>query len=208
MPVPKFEWSRSRRELTRLGHERIALFCRVNKLPIPEFTVSSGSNWRVDACAYYRPATEQNRKWTTVGINICPDRCAYPCTEEQGRNWNWPGSVTDREPYGVIAHELGHHVDWLTGERKWTYGSEYCESVKNESKEQPITSYAPNPAEWFAEIFRLFVTNHALLARIRPKAYGILCRKFQPIGTNDWRAALGTNVPPRIIRTLENKGAK
>lgn len=45
-----------------------------------------------------------------------------------------------------------------------------------ESGELPITSYAPNPAEWFAEIFRLFVTNHGLLKQLRPKTYNILLR--------------------------------
>lgn len=37
--------------------------------------------------------------------------------------------------------------------------------------EEPITSYSPNVQEWFAEMFRLFVTNPDLLMMIRPMTY-------------------------------------
>jgi hypothetical protein len=189
----------SKTGLAREGIKRVKQFCIANDTPIPDVTIALRVEWCVDACAYYRPDR---------GINICLEKCASPCSEEELRNWNWPGSTTDREPYGVICHELGHHCDWLTGERKWTYGSEYCEKVMKESGEDPITSYCPNPAEWFAEVFRLFVTNPGLLNVLRPTAYEILTRKWRPVGTMDWRKGLGGNVPKKIIRTLINKGIK
>ncbi len=142
------------------------------------------------------------------GISICLEECGRPCNDSPNRNWTWPGSTTDREPYGVLCHELGHHCDWLTGEHKWEYGSEYCVKVMKRSGEQPITSYCPNPAEWFAEMFRLFVTNPGLLYCLRPKTFDVLLEKWAPLDPLDWREVLGENVPPKILATLLKKGAR
>jgi hypothetical protein len=201
-------WSTAKEVLYAAGQCDVVSFCNLNKLPVPDVVLWEKVDWKVSACAYYRPNTEAMRKWTSPGINICLQECARSAREEDVRNWNWPGNVTDREPYGVICHELGHHVDWCTGTKKWTYGSEYSSEVMTESGEPPITSYAPNPAEWFAEIFRLFVTNPDLLRQLRPKAFEILTRKYQPLERGNWRTLLGTNVPEKIVKNLIKKGAK
>jgi len=209
--VPKIqpvEFPYNRELLYEMGVKRVQNFCTINKIPTPKITSYPLAAWNVGACAYYRPDTEAYQKYGWVGINICIAECAYPAPVPECRNWSWPGSVTDREPYGVLCHELGHHCDWITGSKKSSYSSEYCVEVMESSKEPPITSYCPNPAEWFAEMFRLFVTNPGLLKVIRPNTFQNLCLKFKPIGTLDWRTVLGSNVPPRIIRTLVNKGAK
>jgi hypothetical protein len=190
-------WPRSKAVLYHLGVQRVYEFCVTNDIPTPTIEAIPKDQWHVGACAYYRPQT----------IRICLDACANICNDAPGRNWNWPGSTTDREPYGVICHELGHHCDYLTGEHKWSYGSEYSEQVMKRSGESPITSYCPNPAEWFAEIFRLFVTNPDLLCQLRSKAYAILREKWKPVGSMDWKKVLGDNVPAKITRTLTNKGA-
>lgn len=44
-------------------------------------------------------------------------------------------------------------------------------SWRAETKEKPLTNYCPNDNEWFAELFRLFVTNPDLLSRVRKKIY-------------------------------------
>lgn len=188
------------------GCLRVRQFCKVNGLILPVITRVRKEDWHVSACAYYRPDTEKMRKWTKTGINICLEECARPCSELQTRNWNWPGSTTDREPYGVVCHELGHHADWSKGVKKWEYGSEYCEQVMKESGEDAITSYCPNPAEWFAEIYRLWVTNHALLQYIRPKTWEILRRDWTPVSKDDWKEELGEDCPARVIKALERKG--
>jgi len=178
------------------GVQRLARFCLVNGIETPIVLAVSPGDWHFDACAYYRPEE---------GIKICLQKCAQVCGDDDVRNWNWPGSTTDREPYGVIAHELGHHCDWLAGNRKGKYYSEYCEEVMTDSAEPAITSYSFNPAEWFAEVFRLFVTNHALLREIRPKAYDILLRRWKPVGVDDWLLGLGADVPARVVKALKNK---
>lgn len=208
LPRPPY-WTGDRRKLTALGVERAERFCSLNRIPMPAVNVVDRDDWRVGFCAYYRPDTEAVRKWTAAGISICPELCGYPCGEAVTRNWTWPGNDTDREPYGVIAHELGHHCDWLAGSKKGTYFSDYGEGVMEESGEKPLTGYAAeNPAEWFAEAFRLFVTNPGLLKALRPKTYNILRRKWEPLNSDDWRFPLGSNVPARVVKNLIKKGAE
>lgn len=206
MPIPRTrnEWPRDKTALLEKGVERIDTFCTNNGIPQVDVTVVPVKEWNFAACAFYRPKG---------GIRICLEKCQVPCGEEPSMNWTWPGSVTDREPYGVLAHELGHHCDWLSSKKKSDYYGDYGVEVMNESGEKPITSYCPNPAEWFAEVFRLFVTNSPLLYEIRPKTHAILSRKWLPIvipfnPEGAWKWALGDNVPARILKTLKNKGAK
>lgn len=207
------------RELLDLGIARVTEFCRRNDLEPPIINVIRREVWHLDLCAYWRPEGIKVHPRLAAegygpGINICPEECSRPTTQAQFRNWSWPGSVSDRTPYGVLAHETGHYLDWTVGERKETYSSEYSEAVMKESGEQPITSYAPNPAEWFAEMARLFITNPLLLRALRPRAYGILCERFSPLipleslfgkDTEGWRHDLGAGAPERIVNNLARR---
>lgn len=207
MPVV---WPRDRNELFILGLRRVEAFCALNGLVRPAVHAVLRREWSVSACAYYRPDTPRTRKWlSTPGINLCIELCQVPCGDAATRNWSWPASAVDREPYGVLAHELGHHVDWLAGERKGAYYSEVCELVKTEAQEPGLTGYAnENPAEWFAEAFRLYVTNHSLLRALRPRTHAALKRRWQALGPDDWLPPLGSNVPERVVKSLVNKGAR
>lgn len=213
--MPKAVYQRPK-TLYERSVERCKTFCELNHLPLPKITVVDRKDWMFDACAYYRPDTEAERKWMGkasrpdigTGIRICLDKCAAPCGPERSRQWSWPGSTTDRTAYGVLAHELGHHVDWCAGERKGRYYSEYGESVMQASGEPPITSYAPDPSEWFSEMMRVYITNPALLSRVRPVTYDLLSERWKPAGGSDWLKELGSDVPDRVVRALENKRAK
>lgn len=217
MPVPnKIIWPSDRAALCNLGRARVAAFCRLNDIEVPQVHVVPRQVWHFGACAFYRPNDKRYNRFYAhsymrqegygPGINICLEECQVPCGAENSRNWTWPAGVIDREPYGVLCHELGHHCDYLAGEQKWEYGSEYSEKVMTESGEPKLTNYCPNPAEWFAEMFRLFVTNPMLLAELRPHTFAILTRRWKPI-KSPWRVALGSNVPPRVVKSLINKGA-
>lgn len=208
------KWTGNKRALYDLGVERAAAFCRLNGVPMPTITLVPRSLWcGLGACAYYRPDIESERKWRLEGhgpgINVCLDHCGTPCGPAENRNWTWPGSTTDRDPYGVVCHELGHHCDWTVGVKKGRYYSEFCEEAKAASGEPGLTSYAEeNPAEWLAEALRLFITNPYLLQSVRPKTFAVLSGKWKPLPSFGWRAELGANVPDRILRTLRNKGAR
>jgi hypothetical protein len=200
MPAAKPRaWPSSRHALLELGEARVRAFCLANKLPIPPITPAGKEEWPFDACAYYRPRT---------GIVICVEHCARPAGEEQSRNWSWPGSKTDRTPYGVVAHELGHHLDWLMGGQKGSYWSDFGAGLRRISREEPISGYCPNDAEWFAEMARLFITNATLLAALRPLTYAVfLGAGLRPVSPARWREQLGSNVPARVARSLVNMGA-
>lgn len=187
-----------RSELFNMGVSLVVDFCVLNDLPIPMVRPVPTYLWSVGACAYYRPGEDE-------GIWICVQECQRPTGKTPSRNWSWPGHITDRTPYGVIAHELGHHVDWLFSEVKGLYYGDFSERLMKYTKEKPITSYAPNHAEWFAEMFRLFCTNPNLLKSLRPKTYEGIAEKVKPLYTENWDDRLGSNCPPHIVSAARKK---
>lgn len=185
----------SKDSLYMRSKERVEEFIKVNNLPSIIIQSYAPIDWKVDACGYYR----QNK------IFICLKHCANECTDAQFRNWCWPGSSIDRTVYGVVCHELAHHIDHCEGKIKNKYSSEYSDLVRSKSKEKALTGYCPNTSEWFAEIGRLFISNHALLKLIRPVTHKILIERWKPISNDDWIKELGDGVPERIIKSNMNK---
>lgn len=174
------------------GSALMLVFCELNDIKIPKIEVWT-SGWWYSACAYYRDDV----------INICLAKCAH--IGKAGRAWSFPGYVVDRTPYGVIQHELGHHVDVIKGNNPDAYWSEYSKQMREETGEKKITNYCPNDAEWFAEIFRLFVTNPDLLKQMRPLTYDrLIADGFKPLYTDTWQQRLGI-APERTINAAANR---
>lgn len=168
-------------------------FCEANDIVTPDIRVYEPSEWMFSACAYYR----RNK------IHICIKKCAHVGTA--GRQWSYPGYVVDRTPFGVIQHELGHHVDVVKGTTSGAYWSDYSEQMREETGEKKITNYCPNDAEWFAEIFRLFMTNPDLLKNIRPLTHAwLITDGFKPAFNDTWRDRLRL-APERTINAAANK---
>jgi hypothetical protein len=89
-------------------------------------------------------------------------------------------------------HELGHHADFIMGRISKTW-------QKNvDSWERPVTSYAHNSQEMFAEAFRLFMTNPDMLRRGRPLAFSFLEDLFTPPNMLFWEDVL-KHANPRFI---------
>lgn len=179
-------------ELLRRGREVMAAFCGENSMPVPSIAEVERSAWRFDACAYYR------RGVTT----ICVAKCA--AIGAVGRQWSFPGYIVDRTPYGVVQHELGHHVDVIKGNRRGAYWSDFSAVLRGRAGEKQITSYCPNDAEWFAEMFRVFVTNPDLLRLLRPRTYREMRSCFRPVFSDTWRDRL-RDAPARTIAAAERK---
>lgn len=179
-------------ELFKRGIDRIHEFSVVNNINPIDILQIPKNRWKFNYCGYYR-----NNK-----IHVCIEKCARTAVDLQYRNWNWPGSTVDREPFGVISHEFSHFLDEISSgkEGKW-----YSSLVRMESKEPKLTNYCPNDSEWFAEMGRLFITNHALLKEVRPRTWNILTRKWKPVSKPNWIEELGEGIPERIITSLENK---
>lgn len=207
------EWPRAPIDLYNLSKLRVEEFCLANSLPIPNSTVIDASEWPFGACAFYRAEGCQrlarvNPAFANPGIFICLKHCGRPCTEYERRNWSWPGSDTDREPFGVMCHELGHHCDYHASERKGEYFGDYSHNLYDKVREKPISGYHDNIHEWFAEMARIFITNPGLLQQLRPRTYKLIRERFKPVATMNWIKALGDNVPEKIVKNLIKKGAK
>lgn len=186
----------TKEQLLTSGCVLVGQFCKHNELDIPPLKVYTAREWRYPStCAYYRP----------VGIHIAPTRCAHPGTA--GRTWSWPGYVIDRTPHGVMAHELGHHVDHVRSTVKGAYGGSFSVGLRMISGEPKLTGYCPNDWEWFAEMFRLFVTNPDLLKAVRPKTYeAILETGLKPLIDLPWQVVLA-DAPQRTIEMAARKAA-
>lgn len=180
-----------RAQLLADGKAHINKWCALNGVVPPTVTEYPGNEPDFGVCAYYRDSE----------IHIWPEACAMPGTA--GRAWSWPGYVVDRTPYGVLAHELGHHVDKAHGARGGIRALEWYK----ETKEAPITTYCPDVNEWFAEIFRLYVTNPGLLLALRPAMYLKLASEWRfNAETRDWQTVL--EGAGRQIKAAMNKIAE
>ncbi|MFK4705966.1 hypothetical protein ABIC83_002805 [Roseateles asaccharophilus] len=170
-------------------------FCQANGLTAPTVAVHPRAQWRFPVCAYYRPTQ----------IEICLDMCAAVGTS--GQSWSCPGYTVDRTPYGVIQHELGHHVDVLNSVRKNRYRGDFSINLRKETGEDPVSSYCPDDGEWFAEIFRVFVTNPDLLRIIRPATYEQLRARWTPAVIETWEQVMA-RAPERTRDACAKKVAE
>jgi len=167
-------------------------FCQANDLPTPSIEMADPKTWPFGVCAYYRNHV----------ITIAVPKCA--AVGYAGQQWSFPGHSVDRTPYGVLQHELGHHADWLLSDRKGRYFGDYSVRMRERVQEAPLTSYCPNDAEWFAEMFRLFVTNPDLLQKLRPGTYDAIAQRFKPVFNDTWRDRL-QGAPDRTITAIWRK---
>lgn len=190
----------------RYGVKLAERFCEVNALPMPAVNRIEKGDWHFSVCAFFRPDVP-TRALRDNGISICVEECAEASTGSSPMRRSWPGFITDRTPTGAIAHEIGHHADWTAGSARRTYWSEYSSQVRKRSKEKKLTSYCDGDHEWFAEMFRLFVTNPDLMRIVRPATFRILLERWKPVVETTWLETLGRSVPLSIIETCRKAGA-
>lgn len=179
----------SKEILLQAGESRMSSWCKLNETMAARVVAHWTGKCPFGVCAYYRNGQ----------IDIWPNMCAAIGTA--GRQWSYPGYVVDRTPFGVIAHELGHHVDHQHGPAGGDLSHKW-----RPVHPKPLTGYCPNDNEWFAEHFRLFVTNPDLLSKIRPKVYALFAEKWKSVETRPWQEVLAG--ADRQIRAAQNKIAK
>jgi hypothetical protein len=105
-----------------------------------------------------------------VYVNV--KKTAKPVANPARTNWSFPGYKIDRTAVGVVAHELGHHID---AHRKFDYHK--WKAVLKISKK--ISGYEPNPNEALAESIRLLILNPNLLALGSPELYNFLVSELK-----------------------------
>lgn len=182
----------SKQSLLERGKDLATRFCQANGIKAPEVDEVPLGDWRFSVCAYYR-ANE---------TTICVARCAG--IGFSGMQWSFPGYTVDRTPYGVVQHELGHHVDVLMSNRTGAYFGDFSSGMRQRSGEAPITTYCPDDAEWFAEMFRVFVTNPDLLLALRPRTHAEMLERFKPVFSDTWLDRL-VGAPDRTITAATRK---
>ncbi|MCB2200853.1 hypothetical protein KQI63_15720 [bacterium] len=183
----------TKRELLALGVDILQRFCAANDLKPPSIEPVDRAGWPFNHCGYYRLDV----------IVICPEKCAH--VGSAGRAWSYPGYTVDRTPYGVLQHELGHHADVLLSSRvAGGFRGDFSEQIRALSSEEPLTGYCPNSAEWFAEMFRLFVTNPDLLHLIRPRTWNLLREYFVQAHSKSWQTVLA-DAPSRTVEAARRK---
>lgn len=167
-------------------------FCDLNGISVPAVEEVPRKDWRFDVCAYYRANV----------TSICIERCSG--IGYAGMLWSFPGYTVDRTPYGVVQHELGHHVDMLMSTHCDRYRGDFSVGMRKRAGEDPITTYCPDDAEWFAEMFRVFVTNPDLLLQLRPRTHEEMMARFKPVFADTWRDRLA-GAPDRTVTATERK---
>jgi len=196
----------TKRQLFDRGKVHVHHWCAINGVEIPE-VVESDAPVQFDTCAFYRDGV----------ITIHVQSCA--AEGHVGRMWSYPGYVVDRTPYGVLCHELGHHVDKANGLIGGTASKEmfaalcpnlpqepgfFAKGIANVRDVEPITGYCDNVLEWFAEMFRLFVTNPDLLRAMRPAMFALMMQRWPRVAEErSWQRVL--NMAPRQLQAAENK---
>lgn len=182
----------SKQSLLARGLQLMERFCDANKLAVPRIEYPDPARWPFGVCAYYRK--------DVITINVT--KCA--AIGIAGMAWSFPGYSVDRTPYGVIQHELGHHADVVKSSKVYRYYGDFSIGMRAYCKETPLTSYCPDDAEWFAEMFRLFVTNPDLLRLLKPRTHAAMLEHFVPVFSDSWAARL-QGAPDRTIVAAQRK---
>ena len=98
----------------------------------------------------------------TIYVNV--PVTAIPTENPKMKRWSYPGYKVDRTACGVVAHELGHHVEIVLRNKEiltMLQGS-FWRDILNGSVKR-VSGYEPVPSEAFAESMRLFILNPELL---------------------------------------------
>ena len=164
--------------------------CELNRIKSPKLRVLRGRQERKNfwACGWFSPPHS---------VTLFPERCAR--IGVGGRAWSFPGYVVDRTPFGVLQHENGHHFDFA-----FSKDTSFSLFAHDYTEEPAITGYAPNESEWFAEMFRLFITNPDLLRLIRPKTWELLGAHFVSPEKRGWQRVLAL-APERTFDAAASK---
>lgn len=165
------------------GMELCRRFMRLNSFPMPKEIIFCEDPASNQPNGIYYPNSEQ--------IIIYKRNCKKPVANP-GFYWSFTGSKCDLTPAGILAHEMGHHIDKLL--------NSISLKVISVSKK-----YNNIKRELFAEYLGRFITNPDLVKRVMPNVYNIFAQKLCliPAIVDDWRTVL-QNAHEKIIRQNEN----
>lgn len=191
-------------DLYRIGLRRAYAWLEAHNMRKPSYLFSSieeaNAKFKNFMPKSWYGAQRNDRHGSVIAVNVSKCRVA---TRIPGWSWSYPGYKTDLTPYGVLCHEIGHHVDRLLGSRGDVSERKAWRDVV--AVEEEVSGYEPNHQEAFAEAFRLFLTNPDLLKNGRPERWEYFTEKLQlsPPHEHRWRVVL-KHAHPRIISAAES----
>lgn len=184
----------TKRQLCEMAINLIDNFCELNNIPKPKFDI----DWETGTtqtegivCGHFTFGTDV--------LHLQPNRCANP-----NPNKDWPGFFYDRTCYGVMCHEFAHYVDNLSPS---LFNIKLISTELRQIANEPSFNRDPkDDYEYFADVFKLFVTNPDLLRITRPSIFKLLTEtyKLSPIILEDYRTVLNKfSAPNKIFERID-----
>ena len=209
----------TKEELYQMGIEAATEFLALNGIDAPCFLTypEAAEKLKGREADYFRRATRPPA--TLVGrgtglyysgkVFVNLPRTAVAVTRPAYRSWSWPGWKVDRTPAGVVAHEVGHHVEAVLRRRKVLTkddGAAWRLGLSNHKKR--VSGYEPVPDEAWAETMRLFILNPDLLRLAIPwRWFFLLARELRPVERlmkKGWKKVLSNdNYTAAAVRWIE-----
>lgn len=167
-----------RQNLLTMGLEKVKAFSKLNGISIPNIVLAYSPGFT----GLYEPY------YNKIKINL--DVTALEVHNPAHMRWSWPGWKTDRTACGVVAHEFGHHTEYVLAKQKRFKLALWKEARK---LGRPVSGYEPNYAEAFAETMRVFILNPNLLELGIPSRYAYIIQVLGllPSETRDWKTVIG-----------------
>lgn len=172
-------------QLFLAGVTTCRIFLLHNKLPLPQFFTyeeifqhPESNHYRLLRKLEHGPAQGYATGYytqNTIFVNL--KKAARLQKQPVAQLWSFPAYKIDRTPYGVVAHETGHHVDHCLHDifRR----NEWIDLYQHTKR---ITSYEPRPWEAGAESMRLFILNPDLLKKASLARYSYIERQgLEPV---------------------------
>ena len=192
--------------LYQIGIQTASEFLDLNSLALPEYytyqDVADGLAGHGRQVEFFRRSVKLGLQGAATGrytglyydhyVFVNVPRTALPVQSPAVRSWSWPGWKTDRTAAGVVAHEVGHHV-----ERPWGPGltRAWREHLAAKDRSRRVSGYEPTAGEAWAETLRLFILNPDLARRALPWRCEFLDRNdirgIARLERKGWRAVLG-----------------
>lgn len=186
------------------GVSRCLQFLTINDLPVPMFFRYSEIEKVIDNRAKRFLEMVQNGplqgtgtglyRYNHIFVNV--PVTALPVNKPRARSWSYPCWKTDRTAVGVLAHELGHHIECVLQERgkliPHIHGAAWRDLITKCKKK--VSGYEPVPSEAWAESMRLFILNPELLCLGIPERFkfiqdvGLKCSEHR-----HWYEVLGNH---------------
>ena len=169
-------------ELFRMGRAMSVKFLEINDLdPIPLTDYRNeyvkGDTGRCDR------KNGRTKILVDVPMTALPRHVPVCCMR------SYPASKIDRTAMGVVAHETGHHCEFVLADRRKFNYAKWKLALQQSNR---VSGYEPNHHEAFAETMRLFILNPNLLLAGAPARYEFIrsVLNLQPSEPRDWRTIL------------------